>query len=428
MKSVRFFAASLLAATSVLAAELPPELTPVGAERAGSADGTIPAWSGGSAVLDDAVNRDLPEEPLYVITADNYESYRSLLSLGHQALFRQYQTYQMPVYKTRRTASYPLEIYEATSANLGRAQLHGADGVKGAKVGFPFPVPKSGAEILWNHRLRYRGESAEWETWAVVVLPDGAQKLNTLREKYYYVYANPELGSDKSRSEILFYNKLHSDTRFCPNWRWVWHEPLNPTTKERGIWAKCGDLRTFRFTLGHDDTSLGSEGLRKFDMLDMFTGEFDRYTYRLLGKRPLLVPYNSQRFNDGDLALDARLDRSHLKQDRARYEVHRVWVVDATLRPGATHEFPRRVFYIDEDSWTILLVELYQAGNLTRFQEGHLLYLPELQAPDLAPQLVYDLTTRRYFASRLVKPSVRPKFNMANVGPSDFSPAALSRE
>ncbi len=71
------------------------ELTPLGAERAGNSEGTIPAWTGG---LDDS---KLPVSPaefladpypddaiLFTITADNLDQYADVLSEGQKALLR----------------------------------------------------------------------------------------------------------------------------------------------------------------------------------------------------------------------------------------------------------------------------------------------------------------------------------------------------
>src|SRR5210317_1314821 len=97
------------------------ELTPVGAERAGNAAGTIPAWTGGMAELPAGYVEGEPlvdpfpdEQPLFTITEQNFEQYKDNLSPGQIALLKRYpNTYRMPVYKTHRTAAYPDSMYEA---------------------------------------------------------------------------------------------------------------------------------------------------------------------------------------------------------------------------------------------------------------------------------------------------------------------------
>src|SRR3989344_1272296 len=61
------------------------------------------------------------------------------------------------------------------------------------------------------------------------------------------------------------------------------------------------------------------------------------------------------------------LDRGHLKPYAMRFEKRRVWVVEATLKPGFKHLYPRRTFYLDEDTWSIALVDIYDKnGKLWR--------------------------------------------------------------
>ena len=72
-----------------------------------------------------------------------------------------YPTLRLPVYPTRRSAAFPKRIYDATRRVAATAKLAaGGNGVTGAVIGIPFPVPRNGAQVVWNHLLRYRGEAA----------------------------------------------------------------------------------------------------------------------------------------------------------------------------------------------------------------------------------------------------------------------------
>ena len=105
MRKVTFVVlAVLLAAASIMAGRLPSaaeqaarlnaDLTPVGAERAGNAAGTIPAWAGGlpkAPPIDPKVGYVDPfadDKPLYTITAANAAQYKDVLSAGHQVLLK----------------------------------------------------------------------------------------------------------------------------------------------------------------------------------------------------------------------------------------------------------------------------------------------------------------------------------------------------
>ena len=54
------------------------------------------------------------DQPLFTITAANFEQYKDNLSPGQIALLKRYpDTFRMPVYESRRTAAYPDELYAA---------------------------------------------------------------------------------------------------------------------------------------------------------------------------------------------------------------------------------------------------------------------------------------------------------------------------
>ena len=412
------------------------ELTAVGAVRTGNAEGTIPAWTGGLAASDiptsyKAGNRYVDpfvnDEPRFVITAENFRDHLDHLSLGHQALFEKFPNYRMPIYSTRRSVVYPEPIQRETNANIDRARMVGVDAIEGAKLGFPFPMPRSGAEVLWNHRLRYRGDAVHWDNWQSVVFPGGDERRIRIQEWSVFGYANLSDDRKPDPDSVLHYTIYRAAPTQCAKQLYMWHEALNPTQKARNQWGKCADFRAFRLAhMGHDDFSIGSEQLRYFDMLDMFSGEFDRYTYRLLGKREIYIPYNAYRLSDGRYKMDELLSRPHFKQEGTRYELHRVWVVEASLRPNETHSISKRRFYVDEDSWTIALVDLYDDGDgLSRFQEGHLTFLYDPQTVEPMPQIVYDLRDSRYFATRLIAETGPPDFRTHNLSAGLFTPGRL---
>ena len=410
------------------------DFTPVGAEAEGNAEGTIPRWTGGLAgshakhgTLADLFPGDRPE---FFITSENFRSYADHLAAGHQALLTKYADYAMPVYATRRTVSFPDNVYRAIAENAQRARLKGVDAIEGAQLGIPFPRPNSGVELLWNHRLRYRGDSAKWRYARSVVHPDGSRQNSEAIEHDLFGYANAnrplDLARDNRHSSAFIY--LRPATGAYRDISVLWRERVNEFSKEREIWTYGTELtRVYRNPpIGDDDVGMFSEFIRYWDMMDMFNGGFFRYGFKLLGKREIYVPYNSYRLNDGRYKNADLLQARHFNQVAPRYELHRVWIVEANLRSGEHHSISRRVFYIDEDSWSILLVDCYDSqGALSRFQEGHLLPLDQIRAVDYAPTLTYDLADGRYFADRLLSETPAPQFNIEGMLETDFSTTGL---
>ncbi|MEQ1440322.1 DUF1329 domain-containing protein [Fontimonas sp. SYSU GA230001] len=412
-------------------------LTPIGAEAGGNRDGTIPPWTGGLKPADwpagfkkgqrlqDPFAQD---RPLFTITAGNVSRYRERLSAGHQALLARYPSYAMPVYQSRRSVAYPQAIYEASQANVGRAKLLGADALAGAQLGVPFPKPRSGVEIMWNHRTRFRGNTVEAQTTQAVVAPRGDPLYLKQTERVYFRYGNLSDPVDIARKNILLYyltwfGSGRNDVDFLA----LVHETANSLQDERDIWVLPPKIRRmFRIPpVGYDQPFPGAEGLMFIDMVDMYNGAFDRYVWKLVGKRELYIPYNGFRIGDGSQKYAGLLKPYHFNQDVTRYELHRVWVIEATEREGKKHSFGKRTFYVDEDCWNVVLVENEDRnGQLWRFQEGHLLPFYDIQAANTAPMLVYDLKDGRYFASRLSAEDPPPQYDLP-MREGEFLPAAV---
>ena len=167
------------------AARLGKDLTPTGAERAGNADGSIPAWSGKIIGVPPGVTYAGPgtvypdpyagEKPLFSITAQNVEQYAARLSEGQKALFRTYpKTFRMDVYPTHRDFGVTQDAAARARHNALNAELYnGDDGVNGYTGGIPFPIPTEGAHPIWNSRLSEPAYHMEGLTDDVVVYPDG---------------------------------------------------------------------------------------------------------------------------------------------------------------------------------------------------------------------------------------------------------------
>lgn len=142
--------------------QLGNRLTPIGAEKAGNADGSIPAWTGGltQAPTGWSAGHGNPyasDKPLYSIDSRNLAQYQQLLPAGQAALIKAYPGYRLDVYPTRRSCPIPAEVAERTRTFAGQARI-GSDGWRleqAAGAAVPFPIPQNGIEAMWNYKLRY---------------------------------------------------------------------------------------------------------------------------------------------------------------------------------------------------------------------------------------------------------------------------------
>lgn len=419
-------------------ARLGNDLTPMGSIRAGNADGTIPAWDGG-ITRDDWPAGYQPgdrhpdpfadDEPLFTITADNYREYADRLGAGQIALFERYpDTYYMKVYPTHRSASFPQRIYEATidNAATGRLVANG-EGVEDVYEGFPFALPQNAYELMWNHKLKYKGIGGARYNNQVVPTSSGSFQLIKLREELLGLYYKEGMTIDKTNNILLyFFQEVESPARLAGNILLV-HETLNQLKQPRQAWIYNPGQRRVRRApnVAYDNPGTASDGLRTNDMTDMFNGAMDRYNWKIVGKKEMYIPYNSYRAHSADLTPDDLVQAGHLDPEHMRYELHRVWIMDANLREGTRHIHPRRTFYLDEDSYQIALIDHYdQQDNIWRVSEAHTLNYYELPTYWSTILSHMDLQAGRYVATGLDNQDPAPSFNI-DLSPSNYTPQAL---
>jgi len=421
------------------AARLGAELTPIGAERAGNAEGTIPAWAGGITEPPPTYTEgDWHEDPfpqdtvLFTISAANVEEHATRLSEGQRALLQTFpDTWRMRIYPTRRSASYPEWVYEAVKSNATSAQLvlEGKGSVTGSKVSSPFPIPQSGVEVVWNHTLRFRGVRVSRGVGSAAV---------TRRGRYSVVVSQQEIGAPYASPRETAFKRAYPNVMLALKSKIIAPalssgdgllviEPIDQTRDPRKAWTYSRALRRVlrNPTFAYDHPAPDSDGLRTVDELDLFNGPPDRFEWRLLGKRELYVPYNAYRLHGDDVEPDEILRVGHIDPERARYELHRVWVVEGRLKPGQRHVYSRRVFYADEDSWQILVSDSYDSeGRIWRVAESHTVNYYDVPVLWDTLQVYHDLRDRRYFVFGIDVGLTAPRFE-AGGDPREFSPNAL---
>ena len=436
--ALSLLATSVMAAVSAdEAAKLDTTLTPVGAERAGNADGSIPAWTGGLPTNAGAVDGKgfladpfSAEKPLFTITAQNVEQYKAKLSPGQLAMFKRYpDTFKMPVYPTHRSATLPEKVLAATKANATKTNLvQGGNGLENFQTANPFPIPKNGLEVIWNHITRYRGGSVRRLVTQATPQPNGSYSLVYFQDEFVFRDQLKDYDASKP-SNVLFYFKqrVTAPSRLAGNVLLV-HETLDQVKEPRLAWLyNAGQRRVRRAPqVSYDGPGTAADGLRTSDNLDMFNGAPDRYDWKLVGKQELYIPYNSYKLDSPELKYADILKAGHINQDLTRYELHRVWHVTATLKPGERHIYAKRDFFIDEDTWQAAVIDHYDGrDSLWRVAEAHSQYYYNVQVPWYTLETLYDLQSGRYLALGMKNEEKQSYDFSYSASESDFTPAAL---
>jgi hypothetical protein len=140
-----------------------------------------------------------------------------------------------------------------------------------------------------------------------------------------------------------------------------------------------------------DTPNPAANGAVSMDEISVFSGPLTRYDWKLVGKQEMYVPYNNNRYLH--VPTNAELVKGkHLNPDWFRWELHRVWVVDATLKSDQRHQVPKARFYLDEDTWQGLFADRYDArGELWKVDGQTLVASPEAPAVRAVGYYSYDL-------------------------------------
>jgi hypothetical protein len=383
-------------------------LTPFGAEVAGNADKSIPEYSGGVAAPADYKKgsgmRPDPfaaDRPLYTIKAADAAKYDARLTAGTKELLKKYPTMRVDVYPTRRSMGYPKYVLENTLKNAVSAKaVDGGLGLEGTQAGIPFPIPTTANEVMWNHILRFQGPTQLLKYDSINVDASGKAVLATTGEICIdYPYYDANRAGISSDGDVFFRTKI---TYTAPARRageaLLVQDYVNPMKHSRKAWQYLPGQRRVKLApdIAYDTPNPGTAGTATYDDAWLFNGAMDRYEWKLLGKREMIVPYNAFKLA---YATDTApmTTPGHLNPDFVRWELHRVWVVEATLKEGKRHIYAKRTFYVDEDSWTAVASDEYDAhGGL--FRAGFIFSYPayDIPAPSTNPQAIYDFVSGGY--------------------------------
>lgn len=427
---------ALAAVPAEEAAKLKSELTPFGAEKAGNKDGSIPAWNGGYtkpvAGFTNGGRRPDPfaaEKPLFTVDAKNMEQHADKLSDGVKAMLKKYpDSFKLNVYPTHRTAAAPQWVYDNTYKNATRANL--VNNVpEGAHGGIPFPIPRTGAEAMWNHLLRWRGTAWHVDIRGVQGTADGKLVPSVLASgdfqmPYYFEDGSPEkVGKDFWMIRMLNYGPPIRAGEAI-----VGREALNADDSQTWVYF-TGQRRVRKLPNACCDTPTpASAGISTFDQTDVFTGRLDRFDWKIVGKKEMYIPYNANRVLQRPSS-EVMLAH-HINPEDMRFELHRVWVIEATVAQGKRHLASKRRYYLDEDTWVAVLADHWDAnGQLWQMGFSNPIVMPDL--PATAPPSnfgFYDLLSGAWYYDGMLNDSKEQYKVMSKYPDTTFTPEAMAGE
>ncbi len=419
-------------------AQLGQSLTLIGAEKAANADGTIPEYTGGNTTLPAGFTqgdsmRPNPyedEQPRLVIDAKSAAENKDKLTATINELFKRFPDFRLDVYPTHRSAAYPQWVLDNTVKNAANAQsTDGGIGLLNALPGIPFPIPANGGEAMWNHLLRYQGSTAnsKFDNWNVDSA--GVATLATTGDATinYPFYQDPARTTVSEPKELFYRIKvLYTAPARRAGEAVLLQDALDPLKQPRRAWQYLPGQRRVKLApdLAYDTPNPGSAGASTYDDTFVFSGALDRFDWKLVGKREMYVPYNSYKIVY-DIDVGKMTTPNTVNPDVVRWELHRVWVVEATLKPGKRHIYKKRTFYLDEDTWAALASDEYDArGDLYRGSLAFLAPSYDVKVPVGPAHMIYDMIVGSYNITGMTGPYGGVKY-IPDLSEVKWSPEAL---
>ena len=422
------------------------ELTKMGAEKKGNADGSIPAWSGSMTGVPAGLKYSGPgdiypdpyagDKVLFSINNGNMAQYSNKLSEGQKALLKKYpETFSINVYPSHRDGRFSTLVEDRSVWNASNTELvDGVDGLTNYTGGAPFSMPQNGAEIIWNGRTIHPHPTIVglFDDMAVYSSGDTQMRRTSYISEFPLSYTDRAVGKvDEDafgiNAALVHVTVVKPDRN--KGQMTVVHEALNQVKHERKAWVYIPGTRRVRRapTVGYD-TPDGPGGLVTIDDSLGFNGALDRYNWKMIGKKEIYIPYHSYKFDDPKVDYKMLLLKGHANPEYMRYELHRVWVVEATLKEGKRHVYGKRRFYLDEDSWQIVLLESYDGrGELWRVGILNTLFDFSIPGYIARAQMFHDLQSGAYISQRMVNEAKPINFMAKPKGAKYFSPGSLRK-
>lgn len=455
LKSTALMLALALPATGAMAkmsaedlARFGNDLTPMGAIKAGSEDGLLPEWTGSIVGLPEGLEWDGPgtpypdpwpdEKPVLTITKANLDQHRDRLSPGQIAMFETYpDTFAMPVYPGHREFSYYERYYEKVRYNAENAVLSNNDeSISGFVGGNAFPLPATGAEVVWLTRTTGAYLTRYGEYSDIGVFPNGTHSIrkSDLRQESPYANRNnpataefeyPSLGkfagfvmtsvTEPARDKGLITSIF---------------EPYDYSQNAREVWRYLpGSRRVRRAPTVGFDTPDGPGGLKTVDETRGFNGSMERFEWKMVGLQEMYIPYHNYRFDDPAVSHKELLTKFHVNPEHMRYELKRVWVAEGTLREGERHIYGKRRIYVDEDTGLTAITENYDGrGEMWKVVLFNNIYEYGGEAYTRRSQMYHDLRAGAYIVERLVNETAPMLYDIEEVkGANYYSPSNVRK-
>ncbi len=382
MKSfmVSVFVLSFVVLGSYSASFAAADISLVGADPGPNESGEIPAWVGIAGLQcpadyekgDFLPNPYEAEKPLYRIDHTNVDKYKHRLSFGQVTRLKRHKRFYMNIYPAHRNLEYLPEYYAATIETQKSVKIDEDNTLIGFKGGVAFPHAKNGLEAAWNVRRMYTSDDAMSSLVDRIVSPAGKikktiqiAKVMTLGEgRITHKLPNPNKLAQKI---VAFYTYPADTAGTC----FMAYSYLD-STKLDETWLYLPTLRRVRRAPSMTGGGQIDGELCMDENGQEFRGNVNDWTWKLHGKKEHYVAYNCFSIFVKGTKPEDECWAQDLNPERLRYELHRVYKLEANAIEGLNHPYKKRVGFYDEDAWQPLLGDRYdKRGDIYRQFEAY---------------------------------------------------------
>jgi len=317
----------------------------------------------------------MAESPSYSVDSSNYMQHADKLTDGQMKAFESYADYRIDVYPASAECVLPDAVRAVSGSNS--KMINGNEGIEWNTIGGkPFPNPTEAQHYIWNHRSAPHYNASIHRTLvAYIVKNDGSFTIGKGDNYIEFPGAldSPLRGKVDPNIYALYMVKNMSPARIAGTLTML-HDPYDSAVEQRKAWQYSPATRRVRRApdVAYDSFVDQTGGLATIDSYNMFTGAQDRFDWNLVGKKTMLIPHANYELSKVGAAEKITSSRNFIDPSLYRYEEREVAIVEATLKEGSRHIFPRQMMYVSTDEHNgIMIRDHYDGqGNLAKHQIG----------------------------------------------------------
>ena len=253
---------------------------------------------------------------------------------------------------------------EATAKYRGQAKIDAKQWIRNYKAGCPFPEPKTGIEVEWNYRRRFKPDDRIFPVITVITNKRGQVRYQTSDGNLLFMTGR--LAADPKPTFLPNPNKIERIDVYANAHPYELQGTISVITqfndpgKTDELWMYLPSMRRVRHlsTTQRIDKLPGGQDLF-WDCFDTFNGNPSLFNFKLLGRKEMLVVMNG--YPKGEFILHEYMMGPNDYYQKVNCYVNEIHSKDPN------YPFSKIIQYLDPDTWVSYYTDWYdRKGKLQR--------------------------------------------------------------